>query len=115
VADLTLCSDPRPAGWLVGSGTPFEQLVLFGPDVFAASARVLLIPDPTRPGMDETDAVVADDHPPELVQVQRAVRRLAGFTGTPDDAYVCVWEGCSDVPMPAGLSPGSMVVLPHRR
>ncbi len=112
---LSFCPDPAPARWLVDSETPFDQLVTFGPDGYEASARIRFIPDPTRPGQSESDAVPADDHLHDLAQTQLAVAVLAEFTDSRDDAYFCVWEGYSDVRLPAELTPASMVVLPHRR
>jgi hypothetical protein len=37
-------------------------LVNFGPPDFPAYARLRFIPDPTKPGQEEADASVADDH-----------------------------------------------------
>lgn len=115
MAQLTLCSDPAPARWIVDSRTPFDQLILFGPDVFESSARLRFIPDPTSPGQDEADVVVEEGHPHELAQVQLALRQLEPFTGTSDDCFFCVWEGYSDVRIPPEATSASMVVLPHRR
>lgn len=115
MARLRHWPDPAAARWLIESGTPDEQLIFFGPSGFEASARLRFIPDPSRPGQDEADVVVPNDHLPDLVQARLALRRLAHFTATPEDCYFCFWEGYSDVELPPGLTGTSMVVLPHRR
>ncbi len=112
---LAVCSDPAPARWIVDSTTPFDQLIMFGPDVFEAFARLRFIPDPTGPGQDEADAEVGEGHLHELHQVQLALHQLERFTSTPHDCFFCVWEGYSDVRLPAEVTAASMVVLPHRR
>lgn len=112
---LNHCSDPTPARWVVESRTPFDQLVMFGPSGFQATARLRFIPDPSRPGQSENDVEVPDDHPSDLAQAQLALHRLAEFTSTPDDCYFCVWEGYSDLVLPPGVTEASLVVLPHRR
>jgi len=103
---------PPAARWIVESATPFDQLTMFGPSGFEASARLRFIPDPSCQGQDEADVVLPDDHIPDLVQVQLALRRLAEFTATPQDCYFCVWDGYSDIELPAAAA---LVVLPHRR
>jgi hypothetical protein len=40
---------------------------------------------------------------------------LGRFTSTPQDCWFCLWEGCSDAPLPPGVAPGPLVELPHRR
>ncbi|MFI7074277.1 hypothetical protein ACWENR_14765 [Micromonospora sp. NPDC004336] len=109
------CTDTSAADWLVRSGTPAEQLLTFGPAGFEAFARLRFIPDPTRPGQDEADAVVADDHRSDIEQTRRALRLLAAFTSTPQECYFCLWEGYSDAPLPPQAHHGPLVELPHRR
>lgn len=106
---------PAAANWLAERNTPYEQLVTFGPAGFGASARVRFIPDPLWPGQEEADVVVAFDHAPDLVQAQRALRRLSHFTATPDTCYFCIWEGYSDIVLPRHVVESALVVLPHRR
>ncbi len=108
---LRHCSDPSVADWLARSGTPPMQLITFGPAGYPAYARLRFIPDPSRPGQDEADADVPDDHPSDIAQARRALHRLAAFTSTPDDCVFLVWEGYSDIPLP----PGPLAELPHRR
>lgn len=91
------------------------QLIGFGPPDFPAYVRLRYIPDPTKPDQSESDANVADDHPSDFEQAQRALDHLRRFTTTPEDCYFCVWEGWFDVrSRPAALD-GPMVTIPDRR
>jgi hypothetical protein len=112
---LRYCPDTTGANWLVQSDTPAMQLILFGPVGFAAYARLRFIPDPTGPGQEEADVVLADDHPSDLAQARRALHRLAEFTATPEDCYFCLWDGYSDMPLPPEVLNGPLVDIPHRR
>lgn len=111
---LRLGQDVSPADWIVHARLPGAQLACFGPAGFAAYARLRFIPDPTRPGQDEADADVSEDHPTDLEQTRRALDHLAPFTSTPDDCYFCLWDGWPGV---EELSPptGPWVSIPHRR
>lgn len=109
------CRDLAPARWLTGSGTPFAQLVGFGPAGFEAYARLRFIADPVRAGQAETDVDLPEDHLPDHVQGQRAWRVLEAFTTTPADCYVCVWEGFGGDGLPPGVLEGPLVTVPHRR
>lgn len=74
------------------STLPWQRLVVFGPCGFAAYARLRYLPDPTNAGECENEAGLGDgwwNHN----QLGTLVRVLATHTGTPDDCYVCVWEG----------------------
>jgi hypothetical protein len=102
------------ARWITGSSTPFDQLVMFGPEVFDAFARIRFIPDPIAPGQQEADVDLPEDHLPDLVQAQIALHRLEAFTATPDVCYFGFWEGDHYVDLPLPRS-DSLVVLPHRR
>lgn len=108
-------SVPGDARWIVDSETPYEQLITFGPSVFEAYARLRFIADPSCPGQDEADASPPEDSPSELVQTQRALRHLAGFTSTPDDCCFCLWDGYPDISPPPEVGEPQVVVLPHRR
>lgn len=55
---LTACSDVSPAGWIVASALPWQQLVEFGPSGFAAYARLRYLPDPPYQGQRENEADV---------------------------------------------------------
>lgn len=114
MAHMTHCADPGPARWIVECEAPFEQLILFGPPAFEAFARLRFIPDPSGPAEDEADAVVPDDHLPDLVQAQLALHRLAHFTTTADDCYFGLWEGYSDIELPTEVAESSLLAMPHR-
>ncbi|MBW4716759.1 hypothetical protein [Saccharothrix obliqua] len=109
---LGYCVDTSAADWLVRSRTPWPRLITFGPTGFEAHARLRFIPDPVRPGQAEADVDLPDDHLPDLVQARHALRLLSRFTGTPEECYFCVWDGYSDVRLPAGAA---RVELPHRQ
>ena len=112
---LSYCPDTTAADWLVRSDTPAMQLITFGPATFEAFARLRFIPDPSRPGQEESDVEVPDDHPSDIAQARRALRRLARFTSTPQECYFCIWEGYSDIPLPPDVRRGPLVEIPHRR
>ena len=73
------------------------------------------IPDPTKPGQEEADAYVAEDHLSDIEQTRLALEHLRGFTATPEDCYFCVWEGYGDLNFPPSALNGPMVTIPHRR
>ncbi|WP_430782397.1 hypothetical protein [Actinoplanes sp. G11-F43] len=73
-----------------------------GPGGFAAYARLRYIPDPVFDGQSEADVDTGEDHPHDLDQARRALRLLAGHTGTPDDCFFAVWDGYSDIRLPPG-------------
>ena len=112
---LSYRTDISAADWLVGSRTPWNQLVTFGPPVFEAYARLRFVPDPGGPGQAEADADVPDDHPSDIAQARQALHRLARFTDTPRECYFCVWDGYSDIDFPPAVKGGRLVDLPHRR
>ncbi|SCG69683.1 hypothetical protein [Micromonospora inositola] len=87
---LTFCSDLAAADWIVHTTLPWQQLVRFGPAGLDAYARLLLLPDPVRPGQSEND-VEAEDWRTD--QLPRLFELLAACTTTPDECYFCVWEG----------------------
>lgn len=90
---LRHCADLSDTQWLVDSPIPWDQLVGFGPAGFDAYARLRFIPDPVRTGQSEADVDLPDEHPSDDVQVRRALEVLGPFTSTPDELYVCVWDG----------------------
>ncbi|WP_229789306.1 hypothetical protein [Pilimelia terevasa] len=96
-------------------GTPPGQLITFGPAGFEAYARLRFIPDPIRPGQQEADVEVGDDHLLDIEQTRRALHLLARFTSSAQDCYFCVWEGYSDIPLPTHVRSGALLELPHRR
>jgi hypothetical protein len=72
-------------------------------------------PRPTKPGQAEADVNIADDHPSDMQQIERALDKLRRFTATPEDCYFCVWEGYSDVHLPPSVLNRPLVTIPHRR
>ncbi|WP_407317094.1 hypothetical protein UQW22_11340 [Isoptericola halotolerans] len=109
---LQRCTDLSAADWIIRSSTPTWQLLTFGPDVFEASARLRLIPDPTAPGQHEGDV---DDEPVHVESEgewgARVLRVLTRWTTTPHRVYFAVWlgDGMSD-----DVPPGQMLDLPDR-
>jgi hypothetical protein len=89
---LAVCSDLSPAGWIVASEVPWQQLVSFGPAGFGAYARVRFIPDPIRDGQRESEAD-PDASPDEVDQWRALLQLLAAGTPDPDDCYFGLWEG----------------------
>ena len=90
---LTPCSDLSTANWITAADQPWQQLVAFGPSGFSAYARLRFLPDPAFGGQSESDVVLADGAPTETAQLRTAVEVLARHTTTPEDCYVCVWDG----------------------
>lgn len=98
--------DPSAAAWLTGGDLPWQRLVTFGPAGFQQYARLRFVPDPTRPGQEEADA--AHDGLSETERLRAALEVLARHTGTPEDCFLCIWDGWGaafDAPR---------VALPHR-
>jgi hypothetical protein len=112
---LTYCADTSAATWIAQSQTPPEQLIFFGPAGYNAYARLRFIPDPRRPGQAEADVTIPDDHPCEISQARRVLHLLSRFTATPQQCYFCLWEGYSDIALPAWVRRGALVAMPHRR
>ncbi len=86
----------------------------FGPAGFEAYARLRFIPDPARPGQDEADVQLPEDHPRDLAQAQLVLSRLADFTSTPEECYFGIWEGYG-IFDPDAVPARQWVVVPHRR
>lgn len=112
---LRFCTDLSAAHWLVESPTPAMQLISLGPAGYETYARLRFIPDPGGPGQAEADVDVPEDHPSDIAQSRRALHLLARFTATPQECYFCLWEGYSDMELPAAVQSGPLVDLPHRR
>jgi hypothetical protein len=89
---LTVCSDVSPADWIVASELAWQQLVGFGPEGFAAHARVRFLPDPVREDQPESDAD-ADASPDEVDQWRAVLQLLGSVTAVSDDCYFGLWEG----------------------
>ena len=90
---LVPCSDLSAAGWLSSGSRPWHELVGFGPEGFAAYARLRFIPDPRYPGQRETDVEVGEDFPTETVRLRAVLETLRRHTRTPEDCYFCLWKG----------------------
>lgn len=112
---LRRSTETSVADWFVNSGTPPEQLVHFGPEGYAGYARVRFLPDPSAPGLLETDAAVPDDHPLWITQARRALGVLALFPGGSDQCYFCIWEGVAGDFLSRADLDGELVTIPHRR
>ena len=117
---LTSPADATAAAWLIETEVPFDRLVMFGPEFFAAYARLRFIRDPRSPCEAEADVDLPDDHRSDLDQARRALRTLGRSTTTPDRCYFCVWDGWPDVTLITGWARAATFPLPsaavqHRR
>lgn len=90
---LTPCPDLSAAAWINASDQPWYRLAAFGPSVFPAYARLRFLPDPAHDGQPESDVERADDAPSDIAQLRDVLQTLAPHTRTPDDCYVCLWDG----------------------
>lgn len=127
------------ADWLLAGDLPWRQLVCFGPAGFPAYARLRFLPDPAHEGQSENDVDADERTLSESAQIRAALETLARHTSTPDDCYVCLWDGWAPgstgddaepalgqqggVPARPGVAPaappsvalpGPKVVVPHR-
>ena len=103
--------DVAPAEWIVRSKTPEDLKITWGPEGFDAYARLRYIPDPLRPGQDEADSMLPDDHMGDQAQARRTIKLLSSYTSTPDQVYFCWWDGDPDFDAPPT---NPMVTLEHR-
>lgn len=55
-----------------------------------------------------------DGHPSDWEQARQALAVLERFTTTPDELFVCVWEGCG-TPLPPAIFRGRLVGVPARQ
>jgi hypothetical protein len=85
--------DAAAADWIASSTTEYWQLLEFGPDCFEASARLRYVPDPSRPGQQEGDDDLGPGRPSDLRRCAWAVEVLCGWTGTPEELFLCWWTG----------------------
>lgn len=113
MSEVCPTADLSPADWITSASIPFAQLAEFGPAAFPCWARLRFIPDPSGPKQQEADVELPESHWPDLVQVQHAVHILAHFTRTPQHCFFAVWEGYSNLPIPASVT--AMLEIPHRR
>jgi hypothetical protein len=98
------------AAWITDAEGDWTQLAGFGPAVLPGYVRVRLLPDPERPFQSENEASVAPGGLSEHEQVKLILDVLRRHTGTPDDAFFCLWDGWgTHIP---GFKP--MVRIPSR-
>lgn len=90
------------------------RLISFGPAGFDAYARIRFIPDPDMEAQIATEPRGSEGYSSDIEQARRALYDLARFTDTPHRCYFCMWDGYSDVQLPAGLRRDRMIHLPHR-
>ncbi len=90
---MTVCAETSAASWLVDSQVSWQQLVGFGPAGLPAYARLRFLPDPTRPGQRESEAIVRPDALSPREQLHAVLAHLARHTSTPDQCYFCLWDG----------------------
>ncbi|WP_018506099.1 hypothetical protein [Parafrankia discariae] len=141
---MTLLSDASPAAWVAAALTaspPAATVAAMVPPVFTAYARVL---PPTYDGESEgrrhrwSDIAVDQGVPlnaetrfDDLVagsdrwgrpsdggldarETEALARVLSAFTGTPDQAYFCLWEGFGLAETEAWKDRPTRVRTPHR-
>jgi hypothetical protein len=100
---LTPCADVSPAGWIMTSERPWQQLVSFGPEGLPAYARLRFLPDPAYEGQRESDVHVDDDALTETERLRAVLETLTRHTHTPDDCYFCLWDGWADIEGGSGV------------
>ncbi|RKS75394.1 hypothetical protein CLV35_1857 [Motilibacter peucedani] len=101
---MTPRTDLAPADWLRTSRLPWDRLVTFGPEGFAAYARLRFLPDPASPGQQEADAEPWPGTETELLRTLLGV--LARHTSTPEHCYYALWDGWGfTVPGPSADAP----------
>lgn len=108
------CSDVSVADWIMAARRPWQQLVRFGPPGFRAYGRLRFLPDPDSAGQSENDVVRTGDRPAETEHLRAALAALAHHTDTPDDCYVCVWDGWGPASGGSPVRYRRKAVLPHR-
>lgn len=87
------CIDVSAAEWVVGSARHWARLVTFGPEGFAGYARLRHLPDPAYDGQRLNPRDIDGTWWDGRDQLGTLLRVLGAHTTTPDDCYVCVWEG----------------------
>lgn len=107
--------DLSAAEWLLATDASSQHLIDFGPAAFPAYARLRCVPDPVRPGMDESDALVPADHRPDIDVARTAIRALVRYSSSVGDCCICLWEGYGGMFVDPELERGPLVTLPHRR
>lgn len=116
---LSFDTDPQEATWLAerlsrGSAEHVSLSLVLGPPGFEAYARVLSLPDPSRPGQPESDIddATLEGSPSDVVVVSQTLDELTGFTTVPNELCFLFWDGWPfDPPLPVG----NRVDVAHRR
>ncbi|GLY15390.1 hypothetical protein Kisp01_24050 [Kineosporia sp. NBRC 101677] len=98
------------ASWITEAEEDWTQLAGFGPAGLPGYVRVRILPDPERPFQSENDVTPSPEALGDGEQMRLVVQILAAHTGTPEEAFFCLWDGW-DTPIP-GFKP--MVRIPHR-
>ena len=113
---ITRCSDLSAARWLEQRDEDWGRLAGRGPIAFDKYARLRLIPDPSYAGQTQNDV----DRPEGLSDNEQftvVLSELAHFTRTPDNWYLCIWEGwpyfAPDDPLPKIVIPNRAYFLFH--
>lgn len=109
------CEDLSGADWLLSADTSPERLITFGPATFPSYGRLRYLPDPVRPGMAESEAIVPLGHQKDVDVARNVVRALATYSFSTKDCFVCLWEGYSGRLAEPSYGRGPLVTLPHRR
>lgn len=112
---LSYSTSVTEIGFLTQPKSSLGQVIDFGPPCFEAYARLRFIPDPEYFGQLEADVQLPADHLSAIEQSRRLLGKLAAHTTSTDRCYFCVWEGYSNVQLPAARPPGSVVDLIDRR
>jgi hypothetical protein len=107
--------DVSAADWLASSGADPLRLITFGPAGFEAYARLRYIPDPTGPGLAESDVELPDDHLSDIEQARRVLTALGEHTQTSGQCFFCVWDGWVGSSLAPALVREPLVDVPHRR
>lgn len=108
---ITRCVDLSAARWLEQRDEDWSRLAARGPDSFDKYARLRFVPDPSCPGQSENDAHRDPDALSDNEQLGVILADLARYTGTPDDCYICIWDGW---PSFDGDDPTPKVSTPNR-
>ncbi len=107
---LTPSTNLQAASWITDTEQDWTELAGFGPAGLPGHVRVRILPDPERPFLSENDAPSVPGALSEEEQIRTIVDVLGRHTGTPDDAYFCLWDGWGTrIP---GFKP--MVRIPNR-
>lgn len=108
---ITRCVDLSAARWLEQQDGDWWRLAARGPVAFGKYARLRFIPDPRYPAQSEGDAQRDPEGLSDNKQLGVVLAELARYTGTPDDCFVCIWDGW---PSFTAADPTPKVSIPNR-